>query len=402
MPNHRPDGRYPDLNRWFFKLDRRSLLQVIPMKYMSILILALILALAITGCASAEVTAAPKSTSSTPQTGDSFTTGSINVVSTPPGSSATLDGGGDQLFTPGTFSSVPPGVHNVMITMPGYQPSTKVVTVSAGTTQNVNVDLVRVISPGSISLSTTPRGVGFYIDDIYQGKTNQIVGNLAAGLHKVGIYEAGYDTWENTVTVKSAEITQVTVTLVSEKNPDTGDLQVSSVPSGASVYLNGDFRGVTPLDDSLDIVNLAPGSYTVAVKKSGYQDYATTVSIQAGKNVQMNAALQPASQAPATASAQISSSPGGADVYVNNMYMGITPLSFQKVQSGTYTIEIRMEGYTPYTTTGQVIAGQNIQLSAALSSVPVAAPTKKAAADPFVLVMALGILCLAGYFVSRH
>ena len=112
------------------------------MKNMSILILALILALVITGCASAEVTVAAKSTSSTPQAGNSYTTGSIYVVSTPPGSSAILDGGENQLFTPGTFSSVLPGVHNVMITMPGYQPSTSVVTVSAGTTQNVNVDLV--------------------------------------------------------------------------------------------------------------------------------------------------------------------------------------------------------------------------------------------------------------------
>ncbi|MEI6293068.1 MAG: PEGA domain-containing protein [Methanomicrobiales archaeon] len=373
------------------------------MKKMSVLILVLIITLAITGYASAEVTiGAATSTSTSPQAGNSYTTGSIYCVSTPPGSSATLDGGEDQLFTPGTFSSVPPGVHNVMITMPGYQPTIKVVTVSVGTTQNVNVDLARVISPGSISLSTTPKGVGFYVDDIYQGKTNQIVGNLAAGPHKVGIYEAGYDTWENTVTVTSGAITPVTVTLVPEKSPDTGDLQVSSSPSGASVYLNNNYRGITPPDDSLDIVNLVPGSYTVSVKKSGYQDYATTVTIQAGKNVQMNAALQPASQSPTVASAQISSAPGGADVYVNGAYMGITPLSFQKVQPGTYTIEIRMDGYTPYTTTGQVIAGQNIQLSASLSPVPVATPTNKAAADPFVLLMALGIICLTGYLVSRR
>ena len=156
------------------------------------------------------------------------------------------------------------------------------------------------------------------------------------------------------------------------------------------------------MDDSLDIVNLAPDSYTVGVKKSGYQDYSMAVTLQPGGKVQIHAPLQPESQAQSTANAEIASSPGGADVYVNNMYMGITPLSFQKVQPGTYTIEIRMDGYTPYSTTGQVIAGQNIQLSAALSPVPTATPTKKAAADPFVLVIALGILCIGGHFTLRR
>ena len=102
------------------------------MKKMSILILAVFLTLALAGYASAQVTVQVGSTASTPQGGDSFTTGSIYVVSTPPGSSAVLDGGEDQLLTPGTFSSVQPGIHNVEIAMPGYQPSLSVVNGNCG------------------------------------------------------------------------------------------------------------------------------------------------------------------------------------------------------------------------------------------------------------------------------
>ena len=336
------------------------------------------------------------------QPANSFTTGSIFVVSTPPGASAVLDGGADLLYTPGTFTGVNPGIHNVLISRPGFQPHSSRVTVTAGTTSNVNVDLPQVINPGGISLSTDPKGVGFYVDEIYQGKTNQVVGNLAPGPHKVGIYETDYVVWEDTVTVVAGEITPVTVTLVKEQNPDTGDLQVSSSPSGAAVYVNGDFRGVTPTDDSLDVVNLAPATYTITLKKTGYNEYSKIITIQAGRDVRTTALLVPSDQPPSTASAQVLSTPGGAEVWVNGQFMGDTPLTFQKVPEGQYTIEIRMNGYAPYTTTGQVNAGQNLQLTATLVPLPSATPTKKAGSSPSMVIAAIGILCLAGYLACRR
>ena len=54
----------------------------------------------------------------------------------------------------------------------------------------------------------------------------------------------------------------------------------------------------------------------------------------------------------------------------------------RKSRQDPIPVEIRSDGYIPYTSTGQVIAGQNIQISAALTPVPVATPTKKAATGP--------------------
>lgn len=55
----------------------------------------------------------------------------------------------------------------------------------------------------------------------------------------------------------------------------TGILAVSSVPKAAKVYINGDFKGATDLN-----LSLAPGTYTVEVKKEGYATYSTHLKLR--------------------------------------------------------------------------------------------------------------------------
>lgn len=366
------------------------------MKSRYVLVTTLVMAMLVTGLASAQVTIQ----SSAGGTGSVYTTGSIYVASTPSGASAVLDSGIGQLFTPGTFTNVPPGLHNVRVALPGFESTSTDVTVSVGTTENVIVTLPRVENPGSISVSTSPLGVGLYIDDLYQGKTNQIVGNLAPGNHTVTVAEPGYVTWSEPVTVTGGDMKTLVVTLVPEYNPPTGDLQVSSIPTGAVVYLNGDYQGFTPPDDHLDIIDLAPGSYTLILRKLGFEDYSVPVTIQQGKVLQISASLTPVSQTPSAATADIVSTPSGADVYVNSLYMGMTPLSFQNVQPGNYTVELRLQGYTPFTTSGQALPGQSIHIIAALS--PAATPATPTPSSPLLALVALGMVSLAGYLVKRR
>ncbi len=125
------------------------------------------------------------------------------------------------------------------------------------------------------------------MDSIYQGYTNQIVGNLAVGTHTVTMKKSGYKDFSQTATVYNAQTTSVSVTLSPVSSPTTGDLDVSSTPSGASVYLNGDYQGETRSSGPLYITSLVPGTYTVILKKSGYQDYTTTAKIVAGTTAQV-------------------------------------------------------------------------------------------------------------------
>jgi hypothetical protein len=207
--------------------------------------------------------------------------------------------------------------------------------------------------------------------------------------------KSGYKDYSQSMTVNADQTVYMTVTLSPVSNPTTGDLEVSSSPSGASVYLNGAYKGETRASGPLYITVLAPATYTVVIKKSGYQDYTTTATITAGTTAQVAAVLQPASATPTTASADIFSDPSGADVFINNAYKGVTPLSFDNVPIDTtknYAVEIRMEGYKPYTAQGAISPGQNVVINAALT--PMVVPTTTQ--SPLSLVTVVAALSLVG------
>ena len=209
-------------------------------------------------------------------------TGTIYVSSSPSGASAILDNGYDQVITPGTFYSVSTGSHTVQVMMSGYQQYSTSVSVSAGATSNVYATLTPNQQVGSISVSSVPKSASVYIDNIFEGMTNVVVGNLAAGSHTVTLKLAGYQTWTNTVTVNNQQTTYITATLTPISSPSTGDLQVSSSPSGAAIYLNGNYQGTTLSSGPFSITGLNPGTYTTVLKKTGYQDYTTSTTIVAG------------------------------------------------------------------------------------------------------------------------
>jgi hypothetical protein len=321
-------------------------------------------------------------------------TGSIYVTSNPSGASAVLDNGYDQLTTPGTFNGVSTGWHEVQVSKSGYQRYSTSIEVRPGQTSNIYASLVQNQQTGSLSISSTPVGASLYVDTVYQGLTNQIVGNLAVGPHTVLLKKSGYKDFTQTAQVNSGQTAYLSMALTPLVSPTTGDLDVSSSPSGASVYLNGGYKGETSTSGPLYITGLSPGTYTTVLKKVGYQDYTTTVQIVAGTTAQVSAVLQPASASPTIASADIFSQPSGADVYINNAYKGVTPLSFDNVPidtTKTYTIEIRLAGYNTYTASGTLSPGQNVVINAALT--PLVQPTT---ASPLSLVPVIAALSVMG------
>ena len=75
-----------------------------------------------------------------------------------------------------------------------------------------------------------------------------------------------------------------------------------------------------------------------------------------------------------TGSVQLTSSPAGAEVYLDSEYHGTTPTTIPAVTAGTHTVEVRLAGYEPWSAAATVSTGSTTTVSATLLPVPAILP----------------------------
>jgi len=120
-----------------------------------------------------------------------------------------------------------------------------------------------------------------------------------------------------------------------EKVPITGSLFIKSKPSGAKVYLDGNFKGVSPLC----LKKLPLKSYQLKLLKEGYQNWEKTIKIESSQR-EISADLKLL-----TGYLSITSNPSGAKVFLNRNYIGDTPISKLTYPIGSYKIRLEKEDY---------------------------------------------------------
>jgi len=227
--------------------------------------------------------------------------GTIEIVSTPAGAEVYVDGE-YQGITPLNIT-VSPGAHSVQLTRPGYEDYSTTVTVEAGKTVILTVSLTP--KPGTLVVDSTPSGASVYVDGSYQGTTPLTV-KVQPGPHEVNVTLKGYEPYTKTVNVPPGGTVRMAAKL--EKKPAAGTLQVNSEPPGASVYVDGTYRGTTPLT-----LTLPPGTHTVEVRKEGYQPVKRTIEVAPGeeKRITLTLPAVPQGTRPKTTSESAGPAPVG-------------------------------------------------------------------------------------------
>lgn len=329
-------------------------------------------------------------------------TGTLQVTSYPTGAVATLDGSAWQ-YTPAQFTAVSAGTnHYVQISMNGYETYATTVYVSAGETAYASAELVPYTpqpSTGSLSVATSPAGADIYIDGRYRAASPNVITNLAPGTHTLRMHRAGYDEYLQTFSITAGQQTIVDY-MFTPQSPSFGSIEAASTPAGASLFLDGNYMGQTPAGDYLDLTSLVPGTHTITISMTDYQVYTQTVYIRGGAVETINAQLVPVTPGPGadtTGQITVVSSPAGAELFLDNVFKGVTPLTLSDIPQGQHIVTAKLGGHADASQTVTVTGGQTTPVALGLAgAAPTATPKSPLTAVPVLLglIVAGGVACL--------
>ncbi len=167
--------------------------------------------------------------------------GRLKITSEPSGAKLMLDGQavGNTPYLADTVSS---GEHLLTLTAPHYFDLDERLTLADG--DSVIKLLTLSANFGKLSILGTPVGANISMEGEEKLLRQMPLAEewLTPGIYKVNVTKDGYEAYDDVVVMERNQSDTLAVTL----RRMTGELQVSSTPQGASIYIDGEFAGVTP------------------------------------------------------------------------------------------------------------------------------------------------------------
>ena len=279
--------------------------------------------------------------------------GSISITTIPSGAEVYLDKSFEGI-TPITLKDITVGFHSIKVIKEGYRNETRSnIYLGAGITKELNIELKPIT--GSIFVSSTPSGASVYLDNVYmKANTTCMLSKVVVGQHTIKLTKSDYFDFISNVSVSDSS----TPTYLHENLTGYGSIDISSDPSGAKVYLDGNYTGETT---PANISKVALGNHTIKLTKFGYFNATENVSVSVGRTPPVDVNLT------GYGSLSIDSDPYGARVYLDGNYTGVTPLYLDKLDEGNHSIRLTKRSYKDVTQEIHVSAGNTISVSKPLS-----------------------------------
>jgi len=144
--------------------------------------------------------------------------------------------------------------------------------------------------------------------------------------------------------------------------PRYGKIRVTSDPSYARVYLDGNYRGRTPIT----IHSVRVGEHQIKVTQEDYYDYSETVRVRPNLTTRVFARLEPI---PKTGSIYVTSSPSHARVFLDGIERGTTALSITDIEIGWHQVVIIKEYYRAYLENVHIEGGEELYIDVDLEKI---------------------------------
>ncbi len=259
---------------------------------------------------------------------------SILINTRPPGAEVLINGR-VKGATPLVLDGVKRGSYSGQLRLPGFAERGIDWTVEDERPKQIMIDLNENI--GTLVVSSTPKGAQLFINDRAVGVTPYST-QLGEGKYRIRLEMSGFVPVEQQVTLSRGQELSQTYPLT----PKPGGVMVTSVPDGASVFVNNIKRGVTPcmLED------LRPAVYQLRAEKEGYEPVERTVEVTSGMKDDIRFSLTKSTGVleltvrPAGVAVQLDGRPLGVSEPDGVSSAGTKPFTVEGISPGRHTVTV--------------------------------------------------------------
>lgn len=227
--------------------------------------------------------------------------------------------------------------------------------------------------PGFMTFTIAPEDAHVDINGVRANISGPLT--LAAGPQAVTIAHPRYQTWQETVNITGKKIHQ---TLTVDLAPNWAEVGVTSTPSGAEIFIDGEATG----QSTPSVIEALAGEREISLALPGHKTHRQRILAQAGLPMK----LAPISLVQADAQLKLTSSPSGAGITVNGQFMGSTPTQLDVKSAQELNVSVILNGYANFNQTLQLNRGQAQSLHADLQQLEGAVVIRTQPTDAWLTV----------------
>ena len=250
-----------------------------------------------------------------------------------------------------------PGHYRYTVSATGYIAQSGEVEVSGDSNSRHAVNLEKL--PGHLRVVTDPEGVAvrILVNGTEVDSERGLAQNISAGRKRITIESERYLPFSKEVEIEGLDNTQI---FKANLRPAWANVHITSSPAGATVSVEGQVLGTTPLT-----TELIQGDRLVEISLPDHKTAELTVPVTAG----VDQTLQTVDLNAADGLLRIVSSPQGASITVDGEYRGQTPMDLALSPNKQHELRFFKDGYRSVERSIDVRPGDTQELNVMLSAV---------------------------------
>jgi formylglycine-generating enzyme required for sulfatase activity len=279
--------------------------------------------------------------------------GSLRVSAGGVAAAAVAVDGADRGVAPLLVDALEPGEHVVRVSAERYLPhEEKVVIEGRGIEQSLEAALTPAWA--EVSITSAPAGADVYVDEQIAGKT-PLTAEILHGRRELRVHLPGFKAFQDKMDVKANEPLAIPEIVL---EPADAVVALDSRPSRATVTVNGEYRGQTPLEIALE-----PGQVSkLRLFREGFRPAGRELTLASGEKKSLTVDLDAE-----LVTVEFSAEPADAELLVDGQPRGAATQNLQLTTS-PHRITVRKPGFVDFETTITPREGIPQQVRAILKS----------------------------------